>query len=215
MGESRLLSHELAYRGEKFQEIAAKPHIIVCGAGALGSNLIETLARIGFQKLTVIDDDRVEIHNVGTQVYQQTQVGTKKAQALRQMIFSATGVGVTPMMDRLTAVNVQKLLKTADLVVDCFDNSESRRVVSEKCKEKNIRCVHAGLFEDYGEVVWNSVYKIPKDHPKENDACDYPLSRTIVLLTVVALTESIISFLTTGQERNLSLTLKDMAIRKL
>ena len=34
--------------------------VTICGAGALGANIAENLARSGFDKLTVIDRDRIE-----------------------------------------------------------------------------------------------------------------------------------------------------------
>lgn len=40
--------------------------VTVCGAGALGANLVETLARSGYGKLRVIDCDRIETGNLST-----------------------------------------------------------------------------------------------------------------------------------------------------
>ena len=41
----------------------------MCGAGAVGSNLVDNLARQGAENLCVVDRDRVEEHNVSTQVW--------------------------------------------------------------------------------------------------------------------------------------------------
>ncbi len=43
--------------------------IHLCGVGALGSNLAVNLARTGVGSLTLIDCDRVDESNVGTQTY--------------------------------------------------------------------------------------------------------------------------------------------------
>ncbi len=40
--------------------------VTVCGAGALGANLAENLARQGFTRIRVIDRDRVEERNLST-----------------------------------------------------------------------------------------------------------------------------------------------------
>jgi tRNA A37 threonylcarbamoyladenosine dehydratase len=40
--------------------------VSVCGAGALGANIIENFARSGFGKLVVIDRDRIEERNLST-----------------------------------------------------------------------------------------------------------------------------------------------------
>ena len=43
--------------------------ITICGAGTLGGNLVETLARMGFSRLILIDKDKVEMRNLSTQPY--------------------------------------------------------------------------------------------------------------------------------------------------
>ena len=50
--------HEAIYRGEgRLAQLAAVP-LTLCGAGALGSQLADNLARQGFAQLRVIDRDR-------------------------------------------------------------------------------------------------------------------------------------------------------------
>ena len=56
------------------QDKLAAARITVCGAGALGSHLADNLARQGAAKLAVVDFDRVEAHNVGTQLYRRDEV---------------------------------------------------------------------------------------------------------------------------------------------
>ena len=73
------LLHEELYRGgagvlAKLRDL----QLVLCGAGAVGSNLADNLARQGFTALTAIDHDRVEGHNVGTQLYGEAEVGVWK-----------------------------------------------------------------------------------------------------------------------------------------
>ena len=75
--------HENLYRGPDALSKLAAVRVTLCGAGALGSNLADTLARQGFRRLRVIDRDRVEEHNVGTQTYGENDVGAWKADVLR------------------------------------------------------------------------------------------------------------------------------------
>src|SRR5690348_12375951 len=56
--------------------------ITICGAGALGGNLAEMLARMGFTRIKLIDRDRVDMRNLSTQPYSRAEVGTPKARAL-------------------------------------------------------------------------------------------------------------------------------------
>src|SRR5688500_1483168 len=96
--------HEELYRGgverlARLREVT----LVICGAGALGSNLADNLARQGFASLRVIDHDRVEEHNVGTQLYGESEVGVWKVEALRNRLFRGAGVEIDAARKELTA----------------------------------------------------------------------------------------------------------------
>src|SRR6476469_2777536 len=122
------LIHEALYRGEDSLAQLAGVRIALCGAGALGSHLAEHLLRQGVRQLTVIDFDRVEQHNLGTQSYEEGDIGSFKVGALRAHCYRATGVEIAVVSQPLTERNAAKLLRTADLVLDTFDTSASRRL---------------------------------------------------------------------------------------
>lgn len=56
--------------------------ITIVGCGGIGSSLAVTLAKMGIQNLNLIDDDRVEVHNVPNQTYFPDDVGKFKVDAL-------------------------------------------------------------------------------------------------------------------------------------
>jgi len=205
--------HEQLYRGADLVQKLGAVRVTLCGAGALGSNLADTLARQGFRRLKVIDKDRVEEHNVSTQLYGEGDVGAWKVEVLRNYLFRATGVEIEAVRKELTQRNVASLLKETDLVVDTFDNSASRALVSSICKSANVSCLHVGLFADYGEVVWNERYRVPGDAGQ--DVCDYPLARNLVLLTVAVAAETLLTYEASGVQENRSITLRDLAVRTL
>lgn len=190
----------------------AAASVLICGAGALGSNLAETLARMGFTNITVIDKDRVEEHNIGTQVYSLDDVGGQKAELLRNLLYREVGVEITARSQELTERNVQKLLKGAALVVDVFDNTASRRLVTDYCRDNGIACLHAGINDAYGEVIWNEKYRVPND--AGIDVCDYPLTRNLVTLVVSVAAEVLVRYVLIGEKRNYSLTVEDLSINE-
>jgi molybdopterin-synthase adenylyltransferase len=204
--------HEQIFRGSDAMPKLATCSLHICGAGALGSNLAVNLVRSGFGKLTIIDRDRVEEQNIGTQVYSIDDVGGQKAEILRNLIYREVGVEVTARAEELTARNVAKMLKGAELVLDCFDNSASRAVVFEFCRDHSINCLHTGFNESYGEVRWNESYRVPSD--AGIDLCDYPLARNLILLVVAVASETIINLLLNSEKRNYSLTLADLQINQ-
>jgi molybdopterin/thiamine biosynthesis adenylyltransferase len=189
------------------------PLVTICGAGALGSNLTENLARQGFSRLRVIDRDRVEEHNVSTQIYGASDVGAWKVDVLRNRLFRAVEVEIDAVAKELSERTVRSLLKGADVVVDTFDNSASRQLVQQRCREQTTECLHVGLYADYCEVVWDEAYLVPGD--VAGDVCEYPLARNLVLLAVAIASESLIRFVLDGERRNWSATLKDFAVREL
>jgi len=203
--------HETFYRGREALERLGRARVTLCGAGALGSHLAENLVRQGVLHLRAIDFDRVEVHNIGTQVYDEGDIGVFKVEALRTRCFRAAGVELEAVTKRLEAQNAAKLLRETDLVVESFDNAESRRLVTEHCQTLRLPCLHLGVNADYGEVRWNEGYQVPNDVPLGN-ACEYPLARNLVLFVVALGSEAIVRFLLEGLQEGYSFTLRDLAV---
>jgi molybdopterin/thiamine biosynthesis adenylyltransferase len=114
-------------------------------------------------------------------------------------------------MEELTPANARKLLAGSGLVVDCFDNSVSRQAVKDTCSEAGLPCLHAGLAAEYAEVIWNDRYRVPS--PTNDDVCDYPLARNLVILTVAVVCEAIVAFVQSGEQRSFTVTLGDLAVK--
>ena len=188
----------------------ATTRFVVCGAGALGSNLVDNLTRLGAKYVRVIDDDRVEDHNIGTQLYGLADVGALKVDVLRSHLYRACEIELDAINKRLKNGNVKKFLKGAELVIDTFDNAESRELVRKFCLEADIACLHVGLFEDYGEVLWNKEYVVPTDG--NADVCDYPLARNLVVLLIGIASEVAIRFVLNGSQTNWTATLGDFQV---
>lgn len=185
--------------------------VTVCGAGALGANIAESLARMGFRELRVVDRDRIEERNLSTQPFYRSDAGAFKARMLANDLYRALGVEVDARSEELTQANAAKLLAGSALVVDVFDNSASRRVLKEYSQGAGVPCLHAGLAGDYAEVVWNDIYRVPS--AAQDDVCDYPLARNLVTLAVAVACESIVEFAATGARRSHTITLRDFAVR--
>lgn len=214
--------HEALFRGGQPLGRLAEVPLTLCGAGALGSHLADNLARQGCGRLRVIDHDRVEERNVGTQLYGESEVGLRKVEALRHRLFRAVGVEVEAVPRELTARNARGLLAGSGLVIDAFDNAPSRRAVRERCRADGLPCLHVGLADGYAEVVWDDDYRLPEPEGLEPepdsgaaDACAPPLARNLVLLAVAVASEAVVRYLLEGTRGDWSITLEDLAIRPL
>lgn len=210
---TRKFLHEAIYRGQGAIDKLAAPQVTICGAGALGSHLADSLARQGFRRLRVIDRDQVEEHNVSTQLYGVAEVGAWKVEALRSRLFRALEVEIDAVAKELSERTAKSLLNGADVVLDTFDNSQARQLVQQHCRTTNLECLHVGLYADYCEAVWDDWYRVPNDVAA--DICEYPLARNLVLLAVALTAELLLRFILYGEKRNYSGTLADFAIREM
>lgn len=205
------LLHERLFRGQEALDRLGGVAVTICGAGALGSLLADSLARQGFKRLRVIDFDRVEARNVSTQIYGLSDVGSLKVQVLKAALFRQTGAEVDAVARRLEEANAAQLLRASGLVVDTFDNSASRGVVASEAERMGAPCLHLGMNGGYGEVRWDSGYTVPRDVAGP-DVCDYPLARNLVQLTAAAGAEVLVRFVLTGEKRSYTVTLGDLKI---
>src|SRR4051812_34745547 len=113
-----IFHHEELYRTPELMRQAANATITVCGAGALGANVVETLARSGIGRVRVVDRDRVEERNLSTQPYGRTDVGGLKAKVLANALYRAVGATIEARAETLTEDNAAKLLAGSELVID-------------------------------------------------------------------------------------------------
>lgn len=193
--------------------VAQRP-IAVCGAGALGGNLAETLARMGFARLTVIDRDRVEARNLSTQPYMRAEVGAPKARALATGLYRAVGAKVEPVVAELTDANAARLLAGSALVVDLFDNNAARAAVGAAARALDVPCLHVGFSPDglYGSGIWEPGYRVPRD--ASGDPCDYPLTRPLALVLAALAARVVADFFAEGLRRDIEVTWYDLGVHQ-
>ena len=214
MAQRNLNPNSPFFHEERHASLAAfadKP-ITICGAGALGGNLTETLARMGFSRLKLIDKDRVEVRNLSTQPYNRAEVGSPKARALANALYRAVQAKLEPIVVEISATNAPTHLKDSALVVDAFDNREARSAVSEAVCELKIPCLHIGFSADglYGNGLWEPGYQVPREVP--GDPCDYPLTRPLALQLTALAVRAITDFFRTGKGVNFELTWNDARV---
>ena len=135
--------------------------IVIVGVGALGSHLVQAL-RNEEATIKVIDFDRVEMKNVQSQFHFKNAVGKKKTDALQKAMQFCYGRKIETVGNKLTADNDAQLLGGADLIVDCLDNGEARRVVQAFARANDVPCLHGALAADgaFGRAIWDESFVI-------------------------------------------------------
>jgi tRNA A37 threonylcarbamoyladenosine dehydratase len=91
-------------------------HVVVVGIGGVGSWTVETLARSGVGRITLIDLDHISESNINRQVHAlESTVGQSKVEAMRERILQIDGAcEVLVIDDFVESDNWLKLLATAE-----------------------------------------------------------------------------------------------------
>jgi len=128
--------------------------IAVIGAGGIGSAVIPALAAAGVGKLTIIDNDVVELPNLHRQpLYAEKDVGRSKAELAAEFVRHLNHfVEVQPVHERIASDNAPDLLAGHDLVIDGSDNFATRLAVSDSCVRFNAPLLSAAAVQFQGQV---------------------------------------------------------------
>jgi molybdopterin-synthase adenylyltransferase len=121
--------------GEEAQERLLASHVLVVGAGGLGSAALLYLAAAGVGRITVADADRVDLTNLQRQViHRLASIGQPKVSSAAEAIAALNpDVRVEALEERLAAERIAQLARTADVVLDCSDNFATRHAINRAC----------------------------------------------------------------------------------
>lgn len=115
-------------------ELAARK-IVVIGAGAIGSYVVQALAKMGAKDFVVYDDDTIEEHNVSNQLYPLKYVGVEKTTAITQLAKDFGGMEVeVAAKGRWT----QEVAVDGDIIICAVDNMDTRKLVWDHYKSRPI-----------------------------------------------------------------------------
>ena len=128
--------------------------VAVVGAGGIGSAVIPALAGAGIGRLTIIDDDVVEIGNLHRQpLFRERDAGYSKADLALQFVQRLNRhVSATPVQERIAPENAGAILAGHDLVIDGSDNFATRLAVSDACVGLGLPLISAAAIQFQGQV---------------------------------------------------------------
>lgn len=127
-----ILLNEIGVEGQSRIRAA---HMLVIGAGGLGSPAAYYLASAGVGRITLVDGDNVDLTNLQRQILHTTdRVGTPKAESGRVTLAAINPeVDVVPVVSRVDAEALDALVHKATIVLDCSDNFATRHAVNRAC----------------------------------------------------------------------------------
>ena len=147
-----LLLNEVGVEG---QEKILQSHVLVIGAGGLGSPVVLYLATAGVGCITLVDDDVVDVTNLQRQIaHNLADVGEYKAKSAMNKIANINvDVQVIPVLQRADAVLLDSLVEQADVVIDCCDNFATRHAINAACVQHRKPLVSGAAIRFDGQIT--------------------------------------------------------------
>src|SRR6185503_17007210 len=143
--------------GEAGQRRLAASRALICGCGALGSVLANTLARAGVGHLRIVDRDFLELNNLQRQVlYDEEDVaaGLPKAIAARQRLAKINSeIEIDAVVADVDHTNIERLLDGVDCLIDGTDNFETRFLLNDAAVKLGIPWVYGGCLGAEGQSL--------------------------------------------------------------
>jgi molybdopterin-synthase adenylyltransferase len=148
--------------GIEGQERILAAHTLVIGAGGLGSPAAHYLASAGIGKITLDDDDNVDLTNLQRQIlHTQSRIGMAKAESGRQALAAINpDIDIVPLQQRLAGAELDALVASTDVVLDCTDNFTTRHAINRACVHHRKPLVSGAAIRFAGQI---SVYDLTRD----------------------------------------------------
>ena len=137
------------------QKKLLKSSVLIVGAGGLGSPIAIYLAGLGIGKIGIIDNDNVEISNLGRQIiFNMNDINKKKSIiAANKLKKINPDIIIKPFYKTLTKANINNISKNFDLIIDGSDNFKTRFLINDYCLEKK-KILISGAISKFDRQVY-------------------------------------------------------------
>ena len=95
--------------------------ITLIGIGAIGSEILVQLSIMGFEEITIYDDDKLELHNLATTKFPQEHLGNDKVEAGKIFGEEFNFVNIVRKLERF-----ERWSELSPITIICTDDMESR-----------------------------------------------------------------------------------------
>ena len=159
MDDDQLLRYSrhilLPQLGIEGQEKFRRSHALVVGAGGLGSPVALYLASAGVKTLTICDGDAVDLTNLQRQIVHRTDaIGSPKVESARRTLAAINpGVVVNALAERVAGARLDRLVRDADIVLDCSDNFATRHAINRACAAHRKPLVSGAAVRFDGQIA--------------------------------------------------------------
>jgi adenylyltransferase/sulfurtransferase len=143
--------------GQEGQQQLSSSKVLLCGCGALGSVLADTLVRAGVGFVRIVDRDFVERSNLQRQVlFDENDVASrlpKAVAAAEKLARINSDVTVESIVADVDHTNILQFSEGVDLILDGTDNFEIRFLINDTSLETGIPWIYAGVIGSHGQTM--------------------------------------------------------------
>lgn len=141
--------------GIEGQQRLWESHVLIAGMGGLGSPVAMYLAASGVGRLTLVDDDVVDLSNLQRQIVHATDaLGEPKVVSARRTLLALNPeVRIDCLARRLHGPALIEAVGSADVVVDGTDNFESRFELNRACVATRTALVSGAVIRMEGQII--------------------------------------------------------------
>ena len=140
--------------GIEGQQHLLEAHVLIIGAGGLGSPAALYLASAGIGTITLVDDDHVDLTNLQRQIMHTTgRIGQAKSLSGKIALAQINPeVSVVALTERVTGDRLAALVAAATVVLDCTDNFTTRHAINRACVAARVPLVSGAAIRFDGQI---------------------------------------------------------------
>ncbi len=140
--------------GKDGQQRISDKHVLIIGAGALGTGSAEALVRAGIGKLTIVDRDYVEWSNLQRQqLYSEEDAINripKVIAAKNRLKAINSSVVIEAIIEDASVSELEDWGKKVDLIIDATDNFETRMIINDVSQKVGVPWIYGACVGSYG-----------------------------------------------------------------
>ena len=155
---SKMTRYEINYKygglSEAQQEALLKSKILVMGVGGLGSGVVMNLAALGVGQIRVVDCEVLSEQDLNRQIiHKYKNIGRAKVMSAKEWIQDYNpDIKVEIDKVKINGYNYFAILDGYDIIVDCFENFESKYILNEIAQNNKKILIH-GSTQGFGGQV--------------------------------------------------------------
>lgn len=130
--------------GNNKLEIFKKANIVLIGLGGVGGSAFETLIRSGFENITIIDYDKIELSNLNRQLLSNLDnINKYKIDVAKEKGSSINNrINITGYNNKLDSNNINDLINTnTDYIIDACDDVLAKIEIIKYALKHNIKLI--------------------------------------------------------------------------